>query len=375
MPHHIVVLGAGVIGLQTALALLEAEYKVTVIAQHFPEDQSIEYTSPWAGAIWRTHAAIEQEEMCRWDLESYRYWMGMSEDENKAKEMGLERQTIYILYRNTPITPSSPLLWFSSSVQNFSILPSASLPAGCTFGISYLSIAIHPSKYLLYLQGRAKELGAIFIKSALSTFCGLAGALSEAQGLLAKSTVENDSGGAEIFVNCTGLGSKALCNDNTVYPIRGQTLLVRIQPPPLLDSLGIYMLDDPTLAPDVTYVVPRPGESGIFVLGGTKTADDWSAEVDEGVSEGIIERCREAYPQGLGEGKTIEVLNAQVGLRPGREGGPRVEIETIEQVKFERGKEQEVVSVVHQYGHAGAGYQNSIGSAGKVLGLIRSILE
>jgi glycine/D-amino acid oxidase-like deaminating enzyme len=44
---HIVVLGAGVIGLTNAVYLAEAGYVVTVIAAHVPGDESIEYTSPW----------------------------------------------------------------------------------------------------------------------------------------------------------------------------------------------------------------------------------------------------------------------------------------------------------------------------------------
>jgi hypothetical protein len=38
---------AGVIGLQSAIALLEAGYKVTVIGKHLPGDLSTDYTSPW----------------------------------------------------------------------------------------------------------------------------------------------------------------------------------------------------------------------------------------------------------------------------------------------------------------------------------------
>lgn len=44
---HVVILGAGVIGLTNAVLLAEAGYVVTVIAAHVPGDQSIEYTSPW----------------------------------------------------------------------------------------------------------------------------------------------------------------------------------------------------------------------------------------------------------------------------------------------------------------------------------------
>jgi D-amino-acid oxidase len=45
---HILILGAGVTGLQTALSLLTSSstshYKVSIIAKHWPGDESIEYT-------------------------------------------------------------------------------------------------------------------------------------------------------------------------------------------------------------------------------------------------------------------------------------------------------------------------------------------
>jgi glycine/D-amino acid oxidase-like deaminating enzyme len=50
---HFLILGhsAGVIGLQTSISLLEAGYRVLLIGQYFPGDESIEYTSPWYVAI------------------------------------------------------------------------------------------------------------------------------------------------------------------------------------------------------------------------------------------------------------------------------------------------------------------------------------
>jgi hypothetical protein len=35
---------------------------------------------------------------------------------------------------------------------------------------------------------------------------------------------------------------------------------------------------------------------------------------------------------------------------------------------------ERVVKVVHEYGHGGAGYQNSIGSSRKVVGIVREML-
>ena len=67
-----------------------------------------------------------------------------------------------------------------------------------------------------------------------------------------------------------------------------------------------------------------------------------------------MKRCVELCPALTG-GKGIEALSVirhGVGLRPMREGGPRVEKEKIGGLW-----------VVHQYGHGGYGYQSSYGSA------------
>lgn len=50
------VIGAGVVGLTTALLLQSKGYEVTVIADYFPGDTSHDYTSPFAGARWKTLA-------------------------------------------------------------------------------------------------------------------------------------------------------------------------------------------------------------------------------------------------------------------------------------------------------------------------------
>lgn len=43
--EEIIVLGAGVVGLQTALTLLEAGFGVAVVAKYWPGEDSIEYCS------------------------------------------------------------------------------------------------------------------------------------------------------------------------------------------------------------------------------------------------------------------------------------------------------------------------------------------
>ena len=68
-------------------------------------------------------------------------------------------------------------------------------------------------------------------------------------------------------------------------------------------------------------------------------------KVDEAVTKAILEGCKVLAPELLGDNGEFEVLSAQCGLRPGREGGARVAKEMVEP-RFK---------VVHSYGHAGAG--------------------
>jgi D-amino-acid oxidase len=84
-----------------------------------------------------------------------------------------------------------------------------------------------------------------------------------------------------------------------------------------------------------------------------------------------MKRCLDIAPGMVPAGKGIEALDVirhGVGLRPMREGGPRVEAETL------TGKAGDL-KVVHCYGHGGYGYQSSYGSAVMVLALVKNVLN
>jgi D-amino-acid oxidase len=79
-----------------------------------------------------------------------------------------------------------------------------------------------------------------------------------------------------------------------------------------------------------------------------------------------MKRCLQICPVMTG-GKDIDalsVIRVGVGLRPMREGGPRVEKEMINNVW-----------IVHNYGHGGYGYQSSYGSADAAVELVNSIAQ
>ncbi|KAF2686385.1 nucleotide-binding domain-containing protein [Lentithecium fluviatile CBS 122367] len=431
---HILIIGAGVIGLQTANTLLDAGYKVTILAKHWPGDEDIGYTSPWAGAIWRTHASPDKDlEQCEWNIQSYNHWISIVDTApEEAEQMGIRRVPLTI-YSNSPHPTPRP--WYTPHVQQFSILSRSSpMPNPANSAHTFSSIAINPSTYLTALLTRAKHRGAKTIKAELPTSHGLSSAISTALRLVHSCDIPRSPGrtegngeeeevleedekgeGAEegvgdeevhVVVNCTGLAAKRLCGDENVHPIRGQTLLVRITPAP---STPRILLHDTS---PVTYIVPRlhprpPNHSSTtrtdpntdpttdtttvtgtdtYLLGGTNDKDNWSCTPDATVTADILGRCGELMGKGGlvgrdegrdkdggGDGKVgIEVLREMAGLRPGRKGGVRVEGEDV--VVEGKGMGKREVVVVHQYGHAGAGYQNSVGSAGKVLRIVREAL-
>lgn len=101
------------------------------------------------------------------------------------------------------------------------------------------------------------------------------------------------------------------------------------------------------------------------MLGGCYQKNNWESQPDQNLAIRIMKRAVDLCPA-LTDGKGIEALSIirhGVGLRPVRQGGPRIEREDI------RG-----ISVVHCYGHGGYGYQASYGSAYAAVKLVEQIV-
>jgi D-amino-acid oxidase len=144
---------------------------------------------------------------------------------------------------------------------------------------------------------------------------------------------------APVVVNATGLAARTLAPDPAVRPARGQIVLVAN--PGIESSVRVE-------GPQSTYVHPRSRD---VVLGGTFELDDWRTEPDPATRDAILARCRALVP----ELASAPVLGERVGLRPVRDGGPRVEA-----VRVGGG------TIVHAYGHGGAGMTLSWGCADEI---------
>ncbi|KAH9161402.1 hypothetical protein EDB89DRAFT_2080638 [Lactarius sanguifluus] len=174
----------------------------------------------------------------------------------------------------------------------------------------------------------------------------------------------------DALIICVGLGARTLggVDDKDVYPVRGQTVLLRA---PWIEGGRSLVVESVAK----TYIVPR--RDGTVIVGGTKVANDWFPKARPETTINILERGLALYPElappSIRDERepTVEDLKPLIieegcGLRPARKGGIRIQSEWI----AVPGSESHVVPIIHNYGHGGYGFQTSWGSALATLTLL-----
>ncbi|KAF9486248.1 D-amino-acid oxidase [Pholiota conissans] len=362
----IVVLGAGVVGLTTAVKLQETgNYQVTIVAETIPSDpKTIKYTSQWAGAH-HVYDPINATSQHAFEETTFNAMWELSAPGSPAEESFLRiPQTEYF---HVPRAQPDPL----EKMPNFRYLEPEELLPGCISGATFTTVTIDVPIYLNYLLMRFCAQGGRVLR----------GSIQHINQLLEGGTRLFPGGGAhdplpEAVIVCIGLGARFLggIEDKKMYPIRGQTVLIRA---PWVrfgrtETLGVGAS---------TYIIPR--RSSDVIVGGTKVANDWYPVSRPEITLDILKRglllCPELAPPEIRaiRGPRLEdvlphVVGEGCGLRPAREGGIRLEVEWVDGEPVHReGK----IPLVHNYGHGGYGYQSSWGCADKVLELLDGALK
>ncbi|KAG8424456.1 D-amino acid oxidase, variant 2 [Metarhizium acridum] len=344
---------AGVSGLTTALLLSKSNANVvTIIAKHMPGDYDIEYASPWAGANF---LPMSTRENSRWER---RIWPEIKRITEEVPEAGIHFQTSRIFRRDKdmrgPSCPSDPMFdhdpWFQSVLPDYKELDAASLPAGHDSGCEFTSVCINTAMYLQWLVGQCIKNGVVLKRAVISH-------IREAKDY------SHAGKPADVIVNATGLGSLGLggVEDQAMAPSRGQTVLVRNELHPMITTSGT---EDGL--PEILYTMQRPAGGGT-ILGGTYDIGNWESVPDPNIALRIMRRVVEVCPEIAG-GKGIDglsVIRHGAGLRPYRKTGVRVDRERLD----------DGTHIVHNYGHAGWGYQGSYGCAEGVVELVNAIRE
>jgi D-amino-acid oxidase len=303
---RVIVVGAGVIGLTCAVRLLEAGHRVDVVARDLPR----ETTSAVAAALWYPYRALPQERVAAWSATTYAALAALAAplDYGGSPESGVRMVPGTEVLRSAQADP-----WWRSAVPTLDRV--RDLPDGYADGWTFTAPVVDMPIYLDWLGARVEGLGGTLTRLNLR-------ALPE---------------GADLVVNCAGLGARLLGADRTVVPVRGQVVYV--------DGVTVdrWWLD----GEGPTYVVPRQHD---VVVGGTDQAGEWSRTPSPEAAADILQRAARLVPAL----RDARVLRHKVGLRPVR---PAVRLERVG-------------SVVHCYGHGGAGVTMSWGVADEVLALV-----
>jgi D-amino-acid oxidase len=262
----VTVVGAGVIGLSTALALEERGHDVRLVAAAAHETT----TSAIAGAVWFPYRVGPPDKVAVWAART-RVWL--EELAVAAPESGVD---VLVGYE---ITPDATDPWWSAAT------PIARVPAPVTGGPSawqFRAPRAQPSLFLPYLASRLRARIELRAVTDLAAEPG------------------------DVVINCTGLGARELARDPLLQPLLGQVLVA--------DRGGVDLtttITDDRDPENIFYVIPRRDE---LVLGGCSqpVAPGHEPTLDPEISARIV---RQARALGLAIG---DVRLERVGLRPYR---------------------------------------------------------
>lgn len=304
MPQFAVI-GAGVTGLSTAIALLNMGHDVIIYAKNITPNT----TSDVAAAIWMPYKVGPQAKALLWAKESFEKFKLLSHSTSKA---GIFFKNHVELHKNKTEKPA----WMEQleTIPIPDYLPETYKPHSHAVKI----LVIDTKKYMEYLTELCLKLGGEIIQTQINNINELFKTHS-------------------IVINCTGLGAKELVGDLTLYPIRGQVIVAE----------KIPGFNDSLVKPNdgLSHIITRSDDC---LIGGTAEEMNGNLNPDETIREQIVNNAREIYPS-LGK---VKIIGEKVGLRPGR---PAIRLE-IEQLSQDH-------AIVHNYGHGGAGFAVSWGCA------------
>ncbi|MET9554619.1 FAD-dependent oxidoreductase [Streptomyces sp. NPDC006645] len=311
MTETVIVIGGGVVGLTTAVVLAEQgrrERRVRV----WSRDPAADTTSAVAGALFWPYRIEPAELVGPWSLRSLREYVTLARDP--------EATGVRVVAGVTTDTPWTELGSWGRELPELREARADELPAGARQGLRGRVPLIDMPTHLRYLEERLRAAGGSVERRTVAGF-------------------EEAAAEAAVVVNCSGLAARELVPDASVFPVRGQLVIVEN---PGIEEWLVSKGEDPA---GPSYLFPQPFG---LILGGTAEEHAWEPRPDPATAATIVERCAALRPEVRG----ARVLGHRVGLRPAR---PAVRIEAVQLPGGAR--------LVHNYGHGGAGVTVAWGCA------------
>jgi D-amino-acid oxidase len=266
---QITVVGAGVIGLSTALALEQRGHDVRIVAAA----TGITTTSDIAGAIWFPYRAGPPDKVAVWAARTRRWLEALV----PARDAGIDLLTGYEITTDEGMAPRTP--WWAAAID---VTRAPAPVTGAPLAWKFAAPRVEPARFLPWLAKRLRAQVEIRAVADLAAEPG------------------------DVVINCAGLGARELAADDLLMPLFGQIVLTA----PGTVDLSVTITDhrEPQT---IDYVNQRRDER---VLGGIARPHPpgLPAERDPDISRRIL---AQAAALGIPVG---EVQRERVGLRPYR---------------------------------------------------------
>lgn len=328
---RVAVVGGGLVGLTTAIRLVDAGFEVSVLAKEF----GIQTPSVKASAIWHVYLVSETPDVLKWAGQTLEELYSIAD---RYPESGVEIVRGIELFRNSDAAIPS----WAGIPKGFQILSPHELErfnggqATIAQGIATLPVrwgyrieapAAKMDRYLPWLESRLRRKAEILT--------------------LHVDSLDNLLEAFDLVVNCTGMGASDLLNDRTFSPCKGQYFVVADPDGALPDYIGD---DDHPLG--MSYVIRRGGE---LLIGGT--VEFGRSDLGESLDyDEVVSRAGLYVPRLLEPGTRGSHRRLVVGVRPVRAGGVRLECEHRPSGR----------TIIHNYGHGGSGFSLSWGCASEI---------
>lgn len=308
MDDTVIVVGGGVVGLTTAVVLAERGRRVRV----WSRDPAAHTTSAVAGALFWPYRIEPAARVGPWSLRSLREYMALARDPAATG--------VRVAAGLMTDTELAGLGSWADELPELREAAPDELPAGCAQALRGRLPLIDMPAHLRYLEERLRAAGGSVERRTVDA-------------------LEEPAAQAPVVVNCSGLAARELVPDASVFPVRGQLVVVEN---PGIEEWLVSAAGD---AAGTSYLFPQPFG---LILGGTAEDHAWDTRPDPAIAAAIVERCAALRPQIRG----ARVLAHRVGLRPAR---PAVRVEAVQLPGGAR--------LVHNYGHGGAGVTVAWGCA------------
>jgi D-amino-acid oxidase len=314
--ERIAIIGAGVSGLTCGVICAERGYRTAI----FAKETGRQTTSSVAAAVWFPYHVEPAERVIPLALETYQMLVELTRVPESGVSMIESRQFLRVGEIEIPGW-AIPL--------GASVIPSKvegsleSFKSGFSLRVPLTDTTI----YLDYLAARFRTAGG------------------EIHAKIRFEKLDDVDAKFDLVINCAGIGARELVRDADLEPHRGQVAIV-----PKIEGLSCAIVCDD--AP-LMYAIPRTNDC---VFGGTNELSD-NLAIDPATTSRIVTECSRVL--NVNEPR---VLAERVGLRPFRTSGIRL------------GRDQlgDGRTVIHNYGHGGAGFTLSWGCAREVLDLSTS---